>query len=116
MYVSIRDSEEFGFMVRVRAGRSRVHPLSEYLEVATGSPFGRAMIGHFKRTLQFNLRLRIYHHAGVFSKLPPTSIEKSVLQFAHHGVEFEKVNESKGSPNQVNSHSRRRAMGVSGLG
>ena len=100
----------------MRTGRSRVHSLSEYLEVATGSPFGCAKLGHFKRFVRLNLHLRIYRRACVFSKLPPTWIEKSVLQFAHNGVEFEKVNESKGIPNQVNSHSRRRAMGVSVLG
>ena len=113
MYVSIRDSEEFGFRVRMRAVRSRVHSLSEYLEVAIGSAFVWAEAGHFKRTVQFNLHLRVYHRACVFSKLPPPPLGESVLQFAHNGVEFEKVNESKGIPNQVNSHSRTRAMGVS---
>ena len=113
MYVSIRDREEVGFRVRIRADRSRVHSLSEYLEVATGSPFGCAKLGHFKRFVRLNFHLRIYRRACVFSMLPPTWIEESALQSTHNGVETEEVNESKGIPNQVNSHSRRRAMGVS---
>ena len=72
VYVPIRDGEEFGFMVRVRAGRFRTYQQSEYLEVASDCPFGFATFGHFKWIVRFNLHLRIYRRAGVFLMLPPT--------------------------------------------
>ena len=72
MYVPIRDGEEFGFMVRVRAGRFRVYQQSEYLEVASDVSFGCAKLGQLKWIVRFNLHLRIYRRAGVFLMLPPT--------------------------------------------
>ena len=100
----------------MRAGRFRIYQQSEYLEVASDFPFGFATFGHFKWMVQFNLHLRTYCRAGVFSKLSPTPSGESALQSTHNVVESEKANESKGIPNQVNSHSLNHAKGFSVLG